>query len=566
MENENCQNCKQDFPIEQNDFSFYKKMGVPPPTWCPKCRFERRCAFINSWSLFFRNCDKCQKKMLTMYRPDAELTVYCQPCYWNDSWDGTEYGMEYDPARNFFDQVRELQRKTPQCALETTYLTLKNCDYVNATGYAKNCYLIFWADYCENTFYSSIINQIKDSCDILRSQKSELCYESVGTTSSSRVFYSENCDSSVEVWFSRNLYGCTNCVGCVNLRGKSYMIFNQKYSKEEYFEKVKAMKLDTRAGILEMEKQSREFTSKMPYREYTGSTQNLNVSGDYIFESKNAKDCYMCVNTENSRFCQFVSVPSVKDSYDYSGWGNNASGLYECANVGEDVANSMFTYYSFPSVMDTEYSMWSVAGKSNFGCANLKRKKYAILNKEYTKDEYESLRNKIINDMNKNPYIDTLGRVYKYGEFFPPEFSLVPYNDSNASRFFERNKNDATLAGYTWQDKIENTYTKTIEGSDLPDSISNTSDSILSEVIACTKCQMCYKITEGELAIYRKLNLPLPNSCYKCRESRRMNLLNKPGSSYKSQCGKCSKPIDTMHDPKLQRIIYCEKCYQEEVA
>ena len=37
-ETRNCQNCKKDFLIEGDDFSFYKKLGVPSPTWCPDCR------------------------------------------------------------------------------------------------------------------------------------------------------------------------------------------------------------------------------------------------------------------------------------------------------------------------------------------------------------------------------------------------------------------------------------------------------------------------------------------------------------------------------------------------
>ena len=52
----------------------------------------------------------------------------------------------------------------------------------------------------------------------------------------------------------------------------------------------------------------------------------------------------------------------------------------------------------------------------------LKRKQYSILNKQYSKEEYEKLRAHIIEDMKKNPYVDSLGRVYTYGEFFSPGF------------------------------------------------------------------------------------------------------------------------------------------------
>lgn len=97
----NCQNCKKDFTIEPEDFSFYEKIKVPPPTFCPECRMVRRLAFGNAWGVHFRNCDKCGDKTLTMYSKENQIKVYCDPCWWADSWDGTEYGVDYDPDINF---------------------------------------------------------------------------------------------------------------------------------------------------------------------------------------------------------------------------------------------------------------------------------------------------------------------------------------------------------------------------------------------------------------------------------------------------------------------------------
>ena len=52
METKNCQNCKKDFIIEPEDFNFYQKMKVPPPTFCPLCRAQRRFAFRNERKFF----------------------------------------------------------------------------------------------------------------------------------------------------------------------------------------------------------------------------------------------------------------------------------------------------------------------------------------------------------------------------------------------------------------------------------------------------------------------------------------------------------------------------------
>jgi len=455
-----CQNCKNSFNIEPEDISFYEKLSVPPPTWCPECRMVRRMTSANCWYLYWRNCDKCGKRMMSMYPPSLKITVFCQPCWWGDTWDGTEYAMDYDPTKPFWYQLKELSENTPFVSLETEYLTLKNCDYSNSIAYSKNCYLTYWADYCENVFYSSILNGLKNSADCIRGWESELCYGSIGFAKNYRTFFSDQTESCVDVWFSRNCYSCTNCVGCVNLRGESYCIFNQKYSKEEYEEKIKEMKLDSWQSLQDLEKKAHEFWLSKPYREYSGNTFNVNVSGEYVFWSRNSKEGYIMNYAENSKWCQLLTVASTKDSMDYSGWGNNAELVYESQNTGAHVSSVKFSGFCFPDILNVEYCWWVTAGKNDFGCVNLKRKKYCILNKEYSKEEYEKLKAQIIEDMKKNPYIDNLGRKFFYGEYFPPEFGKFAYNKSNAMKFLPKTKEEIEKEGYRWEEE-ENTMPKT---------------------------------------------------------------------------------------------------------
>src|SRR3989344_4831691 len=493
-ETKNCQNCKKDFTIETEDFSFYEKIKVPPPTWCPECRMVRRMACVNWWSLFWRNCDKCEKRTLSMYPPSQKIKVYCQLCWWGDSWDGTEYAIDYDSSIPFLIQLKELSEKTPYPALDSAYLNLKNCEYCNALAYSKNCTLITGADYCENVYFSSILNGAKDTADSLRIFKSELCYESIGQNDSYRVFYSQECDACTEVWFSRNCYSSMNCICCVNLRGASYNIFNVQYSKEEYLKKLKEFRLDTRSGINKIKKEAEEFWQKHPYRFYTGNTLNLNVTGEYLFNSKNSKEIYIASKAENSKWCQFITVSPIKDCMDYSGWGNNAELIYESVVVGENISNIKFSVYCFPDVFNTEYSLWCPASKNNFGCVNLKRKSYCILNKEYDKESFEKLRTQIIAGMKKNPYVDKQGRICSYGEFFQPGFSKFAYNNSNASKFFPKTKEETLKCGYTWNDEAEQQTEATISGNDLPENINEVDESILKEIISCITCGRRYKI------------------------------------------------------------------------
>jgi CxxC-x17-CxxC domain-containing protein len=498
---------------------------------------------------------------MSQYSPQSNIKVFCQPCWWSDDWDGTEYAMEYDPSRSFFAQLKELADKTPYNALETEYLTLKNCDYSNSIAYSKDCYLTYWADYCENVFYSSILNGLKSSSDCLRGSKSELCYESTGFTNNYRVFFSEDCDECVDVWFSRNCYSCTNCVGCVNLRGASNCIFNVKYSKEEYDQKIKEMRLDSWSGLKEVQKKAYEFWLTQPYREYHGHSMNLNVTGEYIFQSKNSKEGYIVSCAENCKYCQFITVPSVKDSMDYSGWGNGVELAYESVGIGAGASNVKFSALCFSDVENIEYSLLCVNGKNNFGCVNLKRKSYSILNKQYSKEEYEKLKSQIIEDMKNNPYVDEQGRVWSYGEFFQPGFGHFSYNKSNATKFSQKTREEASAMGYTWDDSENPTYVTTIKSEDLPYTIKETTDSVLDEVVECGNCKRSFKIVQGELNLLRKMGLPIPHECPKCRENARFERMNKPGMHHRD-CNKCGVDIYTPYLPEDPKIVYCVKCYQ----
>lgn len=98
-----CQNCKQNFVIEPEDFQFYEKIKVPPPTFCPECRMIRRMAFRNERGLHRRTCDATGKDIVSIYRPDAPYQVYEHEYWWSDKWNPTDYGKEYDFNSPFFE-------------------------------------------------------------------------------------------------------------------------------------------------------------------------------------------------------------------------------------------------------------------------------------------------------------------------------------------------------------------------------------------------------------------------------------------------------------------------------
>ncbi|MEK7175307.1 MAG: hypothetical protein AAB693_00675, partial [Patescibacteria group bacterium] len=216
------------------------------------------------------------------------------------------------------------------------------------------------------------------------------------------------------------------------------------------------------------------------------------------------------------------------------------------------------------SCIDTYFSKACSNCNNIFGCVNLKRKEYCILNKQYSKEEYEKLVPQIIQNMKDMPYIDKIGRKWFYGEFLPLDFSPFAYNETMAQTFFPKTQEEALAEGFKWYEGEGNKYTITKKAQDLPDTISETEESILKEVIECQSCQKAYRFTIGEYNLIKQLNLPLPHECFNCRQKFRFTRLRMP-KLYDRTCAKCNKEIKTSFALERPEIVYCEKCYQQEV-
>lgn len=215
-----CQNCKQEFLIDEQDKAFYEKMQVPAATFCYLCRAQRRFIWRNERFLYRTKSAFSGKEIFSMYPPESYVKVYENSAYFSDQWDPLTYGRDVDFSQPFFEQFFELLKVVPHPALSVISGTMVNSDYSNNAGHLKNCYLVFNADNDEDCMYSDVIHYSKDCVDALSVTKSEFCYQSFWIDHSSRIFFSSQCENSHDIYFSRNLRGCSNCFGCTTYEQK----------------------------------------------------------------------------------------------------------------------------------------------------------------------------------------------------------------------------------------------------------------------------------------------------------------------------------------------------------
>src|SRR3989344_6840691 len=472
-----CQNCHKDFVIETEDFNFYEKMKVPAPTFCPLCRVQRRFSYRNERMLYKKKSDFTGEEIFSMFSTESGIKTYEREVWMSDKWSPLDYGQEYDFSKPFFEQFFEFVKKVPFKALSV--VNGVNSPYVNNMTDPKNCYLIFNAGYVEDSMYGHGVNMSKWCVDISHVSKCENCYEGFCLTNCATSTFSSQCDNSFNMMFSKNCSGCQDCFGCVNLRKKSYSIWNVQYSREEYLEKIKSFNLSSYKNLQEMKKRVYEFWLKFPNKFIEGF-QNTSVSGNYIDHSKEVKNSFMIREGQNLHYCQYLQegAPS-KDCWDYSICGDNNQLLYECHACGLGAHNMRFCLQCHESVHNLEYCLYCEHGSENlFGCIGLRKKSYCIFNKQYTKEEYEILVPKIRKHMDEIPYIDYRGVVYKYGEFFPIELSPFAYNTTMAQEYFPLSKNTAETNNYSWEDTTERNYKVDFKANTLPNDIKDVKDDI----------------------------------------------------------------------------------------
>ncbi len=549
MEKHSCKNCGNNFEITKDDVEFYNKLAIPKPTFCPDCRLQRLLSWRNENVYYSRTCDMCESNIISVHSLKQPYPVFCNKCWWSDKWYALDYGHNFDFDRPFFDQFIELQKEIPQIAMmNDNGVVSENSEYCQDFAFGKNCYLVTGSWKIRDSFYSNNTNHVQNVVDCSSvNLESELVYESVHSQKLYNCSFMQVTTNCTDCHFGYDLKGCKDCFGCIGLRQKQYFIFNEAHTEDEYRKKMSEINLGSYKTLEKVKKDFAEFILRFP-RKHVNQINCENCYGDNLYNCKNTLG-YDCFNAEGCKY--FYKGDHPQFCYDIYQSGNS-QWCYESVTPDD----SFMTAYSLWCWKDKHvfYSDNCHSSEHLFGCISLRRQKYCILNKKYSQEEYENLKTRIIEHMKKTG---------EWGRFFPIEKSPFGYNETVAQDYFPLTKETASERGYKWKDLDPKNYRESTYK--IPDNINDVSDLIVSEILACGECKKNYKIVRGELAFYRKMNLPIPRKCPNCRRKDRMKLQT-PKKLWKRTCSKCGIEIQTAFAPERPEIIYCEQCYLKEIV
>ena len=567
-----CRASWKEFPIYQSDLEFYDRVSptfdvsedyvrefleknndikdnfeykdgklkakIPAPTLCPEERERRRFAFRNETSLYINTCKHSCKSIISIFSPDKPNKVYDQDYWWTFARDVVN---PLNDSPSFKDNYPYLLSNIP--VPSRSILNNENCDYLNEVRDSKDSYMCFNCignDKCLYTYlwYSNDVSCV--DCDAI--DRCSFCYDSVQLTSCTQVFHSKKCINCSFSSYLYNCIGCNNCFNCVNLNNKSYCINNKQYTKEEYEKELK-----------EAKKEDLTFSNIC-----WNQTESDMSFGNELMWCKNCRFVSWLTNCENVRYTR--DMQNMSDSYD-SKWINSSLtietyftwGCHHCWFLQESRSNT-----------DVRYSLYCHNSDHLLGCVGLQNKSYCIFNKQYTKEEYNSLAPVVISGMIRDNI---------RWEYFNPQLSFFGYNETIAMESYPLTKKEALERWYKWSDyespapvvekfvpweKLPKQWCKIIQEK-KPDILKK----ILDYAIVRDVSKKPFRVTKQEIDFYLKFDLPLPTKHPNIRHQERFSKKD-PTMMHLIHCDSCGEEMLSVHLSWEWNRVLCEKCFYKE--
>lgn len=485
----------------------HEKFQVPLHNLTPEQTQFFHYAFRNEINIFFRKCDLTGETIISQFPSNSSFKVYKHDLWWTKDFEIPE--SDYSSNKSFFKQFKKLQLKVPRMSIACDS-TMVNCPFVNCANHCKDCHMIFASGDNEQCFYCINTERSQSTMNASIAHECTLCHEITSCRNCYNVDYSAYCIDCSDSRFLYDCRRCRNCFLCVGLVGKQYCILNKQYPKDEYEAEIKKYQPLTNELVdnlyNKLEKARLNYIHK--YANIVGSE---NCTGNDIGFSENCLNSYIieysknCLNGSSLRKC--------KDCLDFDLWGDPGELCYHSMSCGYNVYYLRMCFDCWNNCHFLTYCDSCPGCENCFGCIGIKYKKYCVLNKQYSKSEYEKLVIQIISDMEKRG---------EWGQFFPPYCSPHALNNSMAHEYFEVDEALAKKFSFEWMDKSsEYKYDSTLlyQGSRLSQDVKE--EDIFGKVFLCEKSQLPYNIQKKELKLLKQKGLPLPNKHWRVRFEER---------------------------------------------
>ncbi len=538
--------------LSQKEIDVYRKHQAPPKDYAPVTRMRILTTQWPGGQWWYNKHAETGAPIICPVHPATGIKVLPDKEWF--AKDFAELSLNLDLNRSFFDQLIELRKKIPSSA-GRNYKEAENSISVVSLGDVNSYFVVLSRS--KNTLFSVSALDTESSAEV---------YNSSGITNSYQIVHSERIFNSQYIRESRDCLNCAflfdcrnceNCFGATNKRNAKYVWFNEQLIQSEWEKRRAKVDLGSRSQVTTVLKQFDELVKKAPWPE-NFNEHCENSSGEYLTKATNCESVYYADGGARDEFHTSWSLGNCERNAYASSMSNSTENYLSC-----DVVECNHTRYSYLLMRcrNLEYSTECYDCEDCFGCVGLRRKKFSILNKQYTEEAYWKKLDELKCAM--------LARG-EYGEFLPAKMSPAYFPEGGSVRYYLADPMSFAKAVNAHQFEADaegalgetsSNATDLPDANTIPDSIDNLDDSWIGKPVYDSAYRRPFSLFAPEVALYRKLRIAPPIS-HHVKRVLDLTRLSNTGVFEKSQCETCRKEVMISRNPTYpDRNILCKPCY-----
>lgn len=535
--------------MDEEEISWYRKFNVPPSRYSQISRMRYLTSFFNGGQWWWNRHAETGKPIISAVHPATGIKLLSDK-EWFDK-DYSEIHRSYNPGIKFFDQLHNLRMEVPASA-SRDYEPAESSISVASFGDVNSYFMV--ACKAKDSLFGVVAHDTENSSEV---------YNSTSITDSYRVVHCERIHKSTFVQESFDcmncdfIFDCRNCENCfasTNLRNRKFVWFNEQLTEEEWKKRRSKVDLGSRSVTNQYLEKFNELVRNAIWPE------NFNINsddstGEYLTNCGTSKYAYYgnggaqnnfwvawaIGNCEGNAFC---ADPGIQDCY-YSAAASHSYNCKYCLWVTR--------------CSDMEFSMDCYDCEHCFGCVGLRNKRFHILNKAYSEEEYwkkvDEIKSKMLDD---GEYREFLPATFAHGWY--PESGAVKYHlaDLEFGKQIGAHMFNPEDAGAVGEDLMN--AREVLSTEDIPDHV-NDIDDWAGKPIYDANYDRRYSILPPEIAFYKRNSIAPPNEHF-IQRVRSMIALANSGVFADSKCNKCeAEVLITINATFPNRKIYCKPCY-----
>ncbi len=542
-----CKISGKEFNVSEIEKSLREKLGVPIPEKLSKYIFQELAAFWPHFAIHKRKCDATGKDIISVFDEDCPYPVWYRE-YWAKN--SNPPSVDFDFNKSFFEQLWDLFQKCP--IPHNVNLFNENCEYADDWWHSKNCYLSHSGVHCEDCYYSFRIFRLKDCQYCVFSFNSEKCVDLINSHRCFNVKYALNSRDCRDSNFLFDCHNCSNCVLCWNLRNKEYCINNKQYTKEEYKKELEKFNVSSRKNYKLLKENFHKIIKTKAWWRNQDMEKCDNSSGDYMENCKNAINNFFIEEAEDTvnsfRGMGIKDVIDTVSPFSVERCYYSSMPQIDCYEIRfcNDVSNSKYM----------EYCIRCLNCQSCFACCGLVNKKYCILNKQYSPEEYEKLVLQIKEKMKQEGV---------HNQFFPGYFSANPYDESLAGFHWPISIEQQKNLGFRSKNIEERKNENYLSISNIPDVHEGVSEGICNKVFWDELAKRPFQINKLDIVFSKKNKAPLPDCFYISRIKENFSWMFCSAELRETTCAITGEKILTGLPEFLNGRILSRDAYLKEI-